>query len=83
MDLELKDQVAVVVGGAQGIGRAIADAFVKEGSRVGIVDCASEVDGFSGEFRQAGPGSARPMLCRAQKKRASTRPIFRQRKPGF
>ena len=53
MDLGLKDQAAVVVGGAQGIGRAIADTFVMEGARVGIVDCVGEVDNFSGEICQA------------------------------
>jgi len=30
MDLELKDQVGLVVGVAQGIGRAIGDAFILE-----------------------------------------------------
>lgn len=53
VDLGLKNQVAVVVGGAQGIGRAIADAFVMEDARVGIVDCSAEVEGYSGEVRQA------------------------------
>ncbi|MEM7013053.1 MAG: SDR family oxidoreductase [Verrucomicrobiota bacterium] len=45
MDLGLKDQGAVVIGGAQGIGQAIAQAFAAEGSRVGIMDLAP-----SGEF---------------------------------
>lgn len=38
MDLKLTDQVAVVVGGARGIGRAIAQAFVAEGARLVLVD---------------------------------------------
>ena len=38
MDLQLADDTAVVVGGAQGIGAAIADAAAEEGMRVAILD---------------------------------------------
>src|SRR6185312_14959569 len=38
MDLQLSGDVAVVVGGAKGIGQAIAAAFVAEGANVAIVD---------------------------------------------
>ena len=38
MDLQLKDNVAVVIGGAQGIGRAIAAAFAAEGATIVLVD---------------------------------------------
>lgn len=38
MDLELKGQAAVVVGAAQGIGRAIARAFAAEGANVALID---------------------------------------------
>ena len=38
MDLQLKGQVAVVVGGARGLGRAIAAAFLGEAAHVAIID---------------------------------------------
>lgn len=44
MDLGLAGQVAVVVGAAQGIGRAIAHAFAEEGSDVALADVDPEVE---------------------------------------
>ena len=38
MDLEVAADVAVVVGGARRLGRAIAAAFIAEGARVALVD---------------------------------------------
>ena len=35
---EFKDKIAVVTGGAQGIGRCIADEFQKAGAHVCVID---------------------------------------------
>ncbi len=36
--MKLKDQVALITGGAQGIGRAIAETYAKEGCKISICD---------------------------------------------
>src|SRR5262245_60381985 len=43
MQLELDNHVAVVIGGASGIGRAISRAMAGEGARVMIADIARNV----------------------------------------
>lgn len=40
--MRLKDRAAIVTGGAQGIGKAISTAFIKEGARVVIGDINGE-----------------------------------------
>ena len=36
--MRLKDQVALITGGAQGIGRSIAETYAKEGAKISICD---------------------------------------------
>ena len=50
MDLELKGSVAVVVGGAMGIGRVVAEAFAAEGASVACVDRDESVGGVAEEL---------------------------------
>lgn len=54
MDLHLVGDVAVVVGGASGIGLAIAKEFARAGCRVGIIDRSPETPRLSGDVAAAG-----------------------------
>jgi NAD(P)-dependent dehydrogenase (short-subunit alcohol dehydrogenase family) len=45
----LQDRVALVVGGAGGIGAAMAEAFVREGARVMIADLDHDAAGHVAE----------------------------------
>jgi NAD(P)-dependent dehydrogenase (short-subunit alcohol dehydrogenase family) len=54
MNLNLTTHVAVVTGGASGIGRAIAAGFVAEGCRVALWDAASHVEEAAAELGVAG-----------------------------
>ena len=38
MQMKIKDKIAVVTGGAQGIGRCIAEEFLKAGAHVSVID---------------------------------------------
>jgi len=42
MRMKLKDRAAIVTGGARGIGKAIALAFLREGAKVAIIDSDEE-----------------------------------------
>jgi NAD(P)-dependent dehydrogenase (short-subunit alcohol dehydrogenase family) len=53
MDLHLSGHVAVVVGGASGIGLAIAKEFAREGCRVAIIDRSGETPRVAGDISLA------------------------------
>ena len=53
MQLDLQNQTAVVLGGASGIGKAIAVAFAQEGAKVALGDIAP-LDQAEQDIRQAG-----------------------------
>jgi NAD(P)-dependent dehydrogenase (short-subunit alcohol dehydrogenase family) len=52
MNLELSGQTAVIVGGARGIGRAIALAFAAEGANVALLDRDAAVAEVARELQQ-------------------------------
>ena len=64
-----EDQVALVVGGAQGIGKAIAERLAREGARLVIADIDRPMMARTEkEIRTAG-GNVRTLYCDVRKKR--------------
>ena len=53
MDLQIAGEVAVVIGGAGGIGRAITTTFAAEGAHVAIVDRDSQAETLAVEVSQS------------------------------
>ena len=56
----LKDKIAIVTGASRGIGRAIAETFVREGARVVI--CGRKAETLDAVAREMGP-AVTPMVC--------------------
>jgi NAD(P)-dependent dehydrogenase (short-subunit alcohol dehydrogenase family) len=55
MDTGLKNRIAVITGAANGIGRATALAFAREGSHLGLLDInAAELESLAAEARRLG-----------------------------
>ena len=52
MDLQLEHRVALVTGGASGIGRACVDALLAEGARVAVLDRSAEGKSMVDDLRQ-------------------------------
>lgn len=61
MDLKIKNKIAIVTGGGNGIGRAIALRLAEEGAKVVVVDIAErDAEKVAQEIREKG-GEAWPM----------------------
>lgn len=59
MGIELKDRIAIVTGGANGIGRATSLAFAQAGAAVAVWDMAAEAgQAVAAEIEQAGGRAA-------------------------
>jgi 2-hydroxycyclohexanecarboxyl-CoA dehydrogenase len=58
MQLHLDGQVAVVIGGASGIGLAIAKEFAREGCRVGLIDKNEQTERLAADVAAAGKSSS-------------------------
>ncbi len=50
--MELKDKVVVITGGSKGFGRALAEAFIKEGSKVAI--CSNDKNEVENTAKEIG-----------------------------
>lgn len=65
MEMQLNDRIVVVVGAAQGIGRAIAAAFAAEGGRMALLDISPAVTATSAEIAHQYGADARGFVVDA------------------
>lgn len=63
MDLGLTGQTAVIVGGARGIGRAIAEGFAAEGAHVALIDRDPEVTAAARQIAEQRRVKTLPLLA--------------------
>lgn len=70
MDLELDKEIAVIAGGARGIGRSIAQAFAAEGADIVILDLLENVESIATEIAREAGRDVRALGCRCDMTRA-------------
>src|SRR6185503_11659304 len=70
MDLQLTNHVALIFGGASGIGRAIAREFAAEGASVAVLDRSSATEQVAKEIEGAAVGIVCDVTDYAQVKAA-------------
>jgi len=64
MELDLRDKVVVVTGGASNIGRAIVHGFAQEGARIMVADLdAAQAATAAAEARERGAAAATSSVC--------------------
>lgn len=65
--MKLKDRVAIITGGAMGIGKGIVSVFLKYGANVIILDYNEELKNTLNEFNKQYPGKINGMLVDIRK----------------